>query len=302
VRRRHSLSKSQLAIQMNTRHEIIIPCQPANPVDYLACCGFADILARMDRTALTHWRTAAPLGFVMESTVTGAELLATVLATFRDVTRWRFIPVHDSDEPAQIEVSFTPTGRDTFIVPLDWWYETLTPEGDIAEKSAWKMYAGQQTVKKITADMIQEAAAMPVPASIAELLTAHAPMKGRFGFDPRSSRDALNAGFSSNDLGLPVDTYPYAELLVTFGAGAFFPSRCGRAGDLTSARGWRGRGEGRAGFAYHLWPSPVPVLLARLAASPVGAPGAPLLLAGRATRKNYSNFLLAQPTTKRTHE
>jgi CRISPR-associated protein Csb3 len=239
---------------------------------------------------------------MMESTVTEAELLATVLATFRDITRWSFIPVYDSDEPAQIEVRFTPKGRDPFTVPLDWWYETLTPKGEIAEKSAWKMYAGQQTVRKITTDMVQEAALLSEPPFIAHLLTARTPMSGRFGFDPRSSRDALNAGFSSNDLGLPVDTYPYAELLVTFGAGAFFPSRCGRAGDLTSARGWRGRGEGRAGFAYHLWPLPLPVLLARLAASPVGVHGAPLLFAGRATRKNYSNFLLAQPTTKQTHE
>ncbi len=287
---------------MNTRHQIIIPCQPANPVDYLACCGLADLLARMERTARTHWRTAAPLVFVIESTLTEAEFLATVLATFRTATRWKFIPDHDSEEPARIEVEFTPEGRDAFTVPLDWWYETLTPTGDIAEKSAWKMYAGQQTVRKITTDMIEQAAAMPMPATFGALLTTRAPMSGRFGFDPRSSRDAINAGFSSNDLGLPVDTYPYAELLVTFGAGAFFPSRCGRAGDLTSARGWRGRGESLAGFAYHLWPVPLPVLLARLAASPVGAPDAPLLLAGRATRKNYSNFLLAQPTTKQTHE
>jgi CRISPR-associated protein Csb3 len=287
---------------MNTRHQVIIPCQPANPVDYIACCGLADLLARMDRTARTYWRTAAPLAFVMESMLTEAEFLATLLVTFRTASRWRFIPVHDSEEPARIEVEFTPEGRDAFTVPLDWWYETLTTEGDISEKSAWKMYAGQQTVKKITTDMIGQAATMTVPASITALLTTRAPMSGRFGFDPRSSRDAINAGFSSNDLSLPVDTYPYAELLVTFGAGAFFPSRCGRAGDLTSARGWRGRGESRAGFAYHLWPLPLPVLLARLAASPVGAPDAPLLLAGRATRKNYSNFLLAQPTTKQAHE
>lgn len=283
---------------MSTRYQIIIPCQPANPVDYLACCALADLLARMDRTARTHWHTVAPLAFVMESTLTEAEFLATLLATFRAASRWKFIPVHDTEEPARIEVEFASAGLDSFTVPLDWWYETLSPTGDIAEKSAWKMYAGQQTVRKITTDMIAQAAAMPVPASVAALLTTRAPMSGRFGFDPRSSRDAINAGFSSNDLGLPVETYPYAELLVTLGAGAFFPSRCGRAGDLSSARGWRERGENRAGFAYYLWPSPLPVLLARMAASPMGTSGAPLLLAGRATRKNYSNFLLAQPTTK----
>ncbi len=287
---------------MNKRQQIIIPCQPANPVDYLACCGLADLLARLDTTARTHWCTTAPLAFVMESTLTEVEFLTTLLATFRTASRWSFISVHDSEEPARIEVEFTPENRDAFTVPLDWWYETLTPEGDIAYKSAWKMYAGQQTVRKITTDMIEQVATMALPSTLAHLLTVKSPMGGRFGFDPRSSRDAINAGFSSNDLGLPVDTYPYAELLVTFGVGAFFPSRCGRASDLTSARGWRGRGESRPGFAYHLWSSPLPVLLARVAASPVGAPGALLLLAGRATRKNYSNFLLAQPTTKQAHE
>ena len=97
---------------MNTRHQIIIPCQPANPVDYLACCGLADLLARTDRTARTHWRTVAPLAFVMESTLNEAEFLATLLATFRTASRWKFIPVHDSEEPARIEVEFTPKGRD----------------------------------------------------------------------------------------------------------------------------------------------------------------------------------------------
>ena len=286
---------------MSARHQIEISCQPANPVDYLACCGLADLIARADPTAMTHWRTVSPLGFVIDTDLTEAKFLGMLLDTFRDASRWKFVPVRGSEEPARIEVRFIPEGRPAFKVPLDWWYETLTTDGEIAEKSAWKMYAGQQTVTKITCDMLDAAAEMNAPVALAELLTAKIPMSGRFGFDPRSSRDALNAGFSSNDLGLPVDTYPFAELLVTFGAAAFFPSRTGRAGDLASTRGWRGRGESRS-FAYHLWPSPLPVFLARLAAGPVSAPGAPALLAGRATRKNYSNLLLAQPTAKQTHE
>jgi CRISPR-associated protein Csb3 len=283
---------------MNTAHKIVISCHPANPVDYLACCGLADILARMDRTARTHWRTTAPLGFVVESALTEAEYLPTLLATLGDLDRWKFVSVPETEEPSQIMVDFVPKGRPSFTVSLDWWYETLSQTGEIAKKSAWKMYAGQQTVQKIVRDMVKETGSISQPNSIAELLTARAPMSGRFGFDPRSSRDALNAGFSSNDLGLPVDTYPFAELLVTFGASAFFPHRCGRAGSLSSARGWRDREEGGAGFAYHLWPSPLPVMLARLAAGPVGFPNAPLLFATRATRKNYSNLLLAQPITK----
>ena len=101
----------------------------------------------------------------------------------------------ETDEPSRIEVDFIPEGRSRFTVPLDWWYETLSQAGEIAEKSAWKMYAGQQTVLKIVTDMVKETTSLPEPNSIAELLTARAPMSGRFGFDPRSSRDALNAGF-----------------------------------------------------------------------------------------------------------
>lgn len=286
---------------MSIRHRFNIPCQPANPMDYLACCGLADILSRFDRTALSHWRTVDPLGFVMESALTEAEFLIALLATFRESTRWKFIPIPDTNQPARIEVEFQATGH-ILNVTLDWWYETLNEKGEIAGKSAWKMYAGQQTVEKITNDMLKAVVSMPQPVCLAEMLAARTPMSGRFGFDPRSSRDALNAGFSSNDLGLSVDTYPFAELLVAFGASAFFPSRCGNAGSLPSARGWRGRGEGRPGFTYHLWPSPLPATLARLAAGPVGFPGAPLLFAERVTRKNYSNFLIAQPTTKQIHE
>ena len=286
---------------MITRHQIIIPCQPANPVDYLACCGLADLLAHMDRTARTHWRTVAPLAFVMESTLTEAEFLATLLATFRTASRWRFIPVHDSEEPARIEVEFTPEGRDAFTVPLDWWYETLDADGKITN-SAWKMYAANQTVKGTTLTLLEAAASMAEPNSIATLLTAGTPMTGRFGFDPRSSRDALNAGYSANDLKLPVKTYPFAELLVTFGAAAFFPSRCGRAGDLSSSRGWRGRSEGRAGFAYYLWPLPLPTMLARLAAGIESVPGALLLFAGRNYRGQFSNLEFAHLTAKHTKQ
>jgi hypothetical protein len=287
---------------MSTRHRIEIPCQPANPVDYLACCGLADLIARADASATTHWHTSAPLSFVIESVMAEAEFLGMLLETFRNASRWHFIPVPDTEEPARIDARFNPPNRPPFKVPLDWWYETLTADGEIAEKSAWKMYAGQQTVKKIMSDMIASAASMTAPSSLADLLLANIAMSGRFGFDPRSSRDALNVGYSPNDLGSPVATYPFAELLVTFGAASFFPSRTARAGDLVSTRGWLGRGATRSGFVYHLWPSPLPVFLARFAAGPIGTPDALALLAGRATRKNYSNLLLAQPTQNKNHE
>ena len=287
---------------MNTRHRIEIPCQPANPVDYLACCGLADLISRMDTSAVTWWKTTAPLAFFIESDVTEADFIGMLLATFRDASQWKFSAAFGSEETACLRAGFSTQENQSFEIMLDWWFETLTPEGEIDAKSAWKMYAGQQTVKKITGDMIEAAARVPMPKNLSEMIAANIEMSGRFGFDPRSSRDAMNVGYSPNDLGTPVATYPFAELLVTIGAASFFPARVGRAGELSSTRGWLARGEDRAGFQYHLWPEPMPVLLARVAAGPLGAKGSPALLARRSMRKNYSNFQLAQPTHASTHE
>ena len=180
--------------------------------------------------------------------------------------------------------------------------ETAELDGTIREKSAWKMYAGQQTIEGILGDMLTEAARLQTGlrdgAPLADLLDQSAEMTGRFGFDPRASRNALDVGYSANDLHLPVRTFVFAELLATFGLHSFFPARTGSAGRLQSTRGWRGAddGEGEKGFTYCLWPEPLPVALARLAAVRTSAAGARTLFAPRAMRKNYSNLTLARTT------
>jgi hypothetical protein len=195
---------------------------------------------------------------------------------------------------------FSPPGKPAFAVSLDWWLETAEQDGTIRHKSAWKMYAGQQTIEGIIADMLTEAAKLRTTLRtgipLADLLDQSAEMTGRFGFDPRASRNALDVGYSSNDLHLPVRTFVFAELLATFGLHSFFPARTGAAGRLQSTRGWRGAddGEGEKGFAFCLWPDPLPVGLARLAAARPASTDARTLFAPRAMRKNYSNLTLAR--------
>jgi hypothetical protein len=281
------------------RHVIEICCQPANPVDYLACCGLADLIARADHTARTHWRVSSPICFVIETAFNEHDIFTMLVDTLSNNSCWHPSLCDTSGEWSAVTANFTPNQGPPFSVTLDWWYETLGGKRKISEKSAWKMYAGQQTVEKITTDMIAACATLraqvvPVKA-LSGLLAANTAMSGRFGFDPRSSRDALNVGYSPNDLQLPVPTYPFAELLVCFGVSSFFPSRTATAGDLDSTRGWLDRGEERSAFAYHLWSHPLPVAMARLAAACGEGTESPSLLSVRNNRKHYANLTNAKP-------
>jgi hypothetical protein len=283
-------------------HRITIPCNPANPVNYLACCGLFDLLARMDSGAVGSWQTKAPVAFLLESEFTEQEFTATVLHTLCSAGCWKFVHSPQGETPVRVVADFTPPGKSAFTVSLDWWLETAEQDGTIRNKSAWKMYAGQQTIEGIIADMLTEAAKLRTTLRagtvLAGLLDQSAEMTGRFGFDPRASRNALDVGYSSNDLHLPVRTFVFAEFLATFGLHSFFPARIGPVGRLQSTRGWHGAddGEGEKGFAYCLWPEPLPMVLARLAAARSSSTGARTLFAPRAMRKNYSNLTLARTT------
>src|SRR5262249_8314878 len=154
---------------------------------------------------------------------------------------------------------------ETVCLTLDWWYETLTRQKKIKAKSAWKMYAGQQTAEKISRDMTNKAAQLlrenPI-VCLTDLIKLSAGMTGRFGFDPRSSRNALDTGYSANDLNLPITTYLFAEMLTAIATQYFFPQRNHQGGGITSSRGWIKNDV----FQYALWIRPLPIILARVAA------------------------------------
>jgi hypothetical protein len=285
-------------------HRITITTNPANPVNYLACCGLFDLLARMDAGALGWWTTRAPVGFVLESGISEGDLLATVLDTCCSLDRWD--PSPKSGEPTRFEVRFTSPAGHSFTVPLDWWLETAELDGSIRDKSAWKMYAGNMSVRKTTCDLVAAAGACfpdRVPSRAAEVLWATALVTGRFGFDFRSSRDALELGFVLNDLRhKETQTFVMAELLALFGLQSFFPSRCGKAKTFASTRGWEGGdGEDQPGaFSYFLWEAPLPVSLARLAASfGFCSPGVSLL-SRRKKRGELANLTPAKTRNRHT--
>ncbi len=271
-----------------------IPTQPSNPLNYLACCGIFDLVSRLDPQATAHWHCTAPLGLHITTSLPEPELYTAILDLCRRIDRWLFITVPGQTDVWQAEATLIGFEH-THVIALDWWQETVEATGAIDKKSAWKMYAGQQTIEGITSDMIALCSQLAKPllsGLLSDLLAANAGMTGRFGFDPRSTRSALDVGYSPNDLGLPVATYPFAELLAAFGLQSFFPGRCGIPGRLASTRAWY-VADGGSAFLYRLWQNPLPIALARVAATADAFTTAIPLQAPRATRKNYSNLTQA---------
>jgi CRISPR-associated protein Csb3 len=294
-----------------------VQVNPMNPVEYLACCGVFEILARFDSNTTSWWEVEPQPGFRIESEIDEASLLACLKETFSDWGQWQGQEGENRNNESLIAEAVEDNAEETdggeeegvegiFLNPqfsmndnvirlkVDWWYETLTPEKQIKKKSAWKMYAGQQTAEKITRAMTAAAALLLEKGSVnslTELIKLSAGMTGRFGFDPRSSRNALDAGYSANDLKLSIATCPFAELLTTIAAQHFFPQRNRQSGGITSSRGWIANDV----FRYALWTTPLPITLARMAAVGVAVnkDDVILLQAERANRDKYSNFRMA---------
>ncbi len=305
-----------------------IQVNPLNPVEYLACCGVFEILARFDADATSWWGLGPQPRFWVESKIDETSLLRCLTDTLSNWSEWqtsenksRDDPISE-DEEADERISEEPAEENDEAHPveeynegiwlnlsfhlndqaeelkLDWWYETLTPQKRIKAKSAWKMYAGQQTAEKISRDMTTQAAQLlkqKTVARISDLIKLSAGMTGRFGFDPRSCRNALDTGYSSNDLKLSIATFPFAELLTAIAAQHFFPQRTQQAKGITSSRGWIANDV----FRYALWKTPLPITLARMAATgaAINKDDVIPLRAERANRDKYSNFKMATMTT-----
>jgi CRISPR-associated protein Csb3 len=264
--------------------EYDIQVNPLNPVEYLACCGMFEIVARFDGIATSYWPTDVPPRFVIESLIAESDIVASIIKTCTNQDRWTPVEVGDTNNVIRVDVTFSCGGVDhTF--KLDWWYETLTKEtliqSDLKESekseknSAWKMYSGNQTVEGIIKNakdrkgMVETCKQIAQPLSaptLSSILSAYAGMTGRFAFDPRASRSALDVGYSPDALDLPVPTYPFAELLAAVAIQHFFPNRTRQASGLESTRGWS-RKKRIALFNYGLWRESLPITLARVFAS-----------------------------------
>lgn len=254
---------------MTSRHTMQIEINANNPAHYLACCGAFEILSRFDASALSRWETDPVTRFVMESSISEAEIVVAIVKTFSDWNGcWRVCRMDETEEAIRLDAAFCLTDGKRFIISFDWWYETLASNGKIDSKSAWKLYAGRPTALTITELMIEtgkELAAVKSLTTIADLFAAHKGLSRRFGFDPHSSRSALNLGYSAYDIKLDVATYYFVELLAMVATQCFFPHRTRQGGGQESTRSFI-RHNRKTYYRYNLWSEMLPVILARVVA------------------------------------
>jgi CRISPR-associated protein Csx14 len=109
-------------------------------------------------------------------------------------------------------------------------------------------------------------------------------MKGRLGFDPSASWEALDVGFSPDEQEIPVRTSPATEILATIGL-----QRC-RPIPVEDERRW---------FAYHVWDSPLDIAVVPVAMVGAGHTHTGYRFPVVMRNKQYKSFGWAQPLPKK---
>jgi hypothetical protein len=142
---------------MNDQHTIVINVNVSNPAQYLACCGIFTISALFDESSMSYWRLRPQPHFIIESQIDESAMCTCLITTCTDLGCWTFLPTDAQVVQVDLYVSLLGKKR---VMSLDWWYETLTKDGDIAENSAWKMYAGNQKAQGILQQMVTAARKM----------------------------------------------------------------------------------------------------------------------------------------------
>jgi CRISPR-associated protein Csx14 len=239
-------------------HRLVL--DPRNPGQFFACCGLFE-LSELLAGGGEAW-------FSQD----GQEFLLRTDATLPPIGLQLESPSDDRAKPDPLESLVLSVGGKS--LSLNWWRnETLT------DKSSLKTWGGKQTPRRVLDQLLPS---LDTSVSFAKLFEHSTYTKSRFGVDARSAWEAIDAGYSPNDLQQPAVTFPWVEVLAVAGLQGFRPME---GGDL----GYR-----RARYA--VWLTPLPLVAAR-AACAAPWPGLPsrvfrFEIAGRG--QGYKTFLLAE--------
>lgn len=241
-------------------HEYRLALDPRNPGQFFACCGLFE-LSELLADGGEAWFDDD-----------GREYLLRTDAALPPVDLKLAQPSGDTAKPDPLESLVLNVGGKR--LDLNWWRnETLT------DKSTLKTWGGQQTPRRVLDQLLP---LLDARIPMAKLFEHSAYTKSRFGVDARSAWEAIDAGYSPNDVQQAAVTFPWVEVLAVAGLQGFRPME------------GRGVGYRRAGYA--VWLTPLPLVTARAACSAAWA-GLPARffqfeIAGRG--QGYKTFLRAE--------
>jgi CRISPR-associated protein Csx14 len=208
--------------------EYRISLNPRNPGQFFACCGLfelAELIASGAEAAFGKGGT----DFVLQGeAVLPPKSLA--LETQPDLDDK---PYDATLEPLDLLVA----GKK---LNLNWWLnETLT------DKSPLKTWGGQQTPRRVLDELLRR---LDFSKPFDELFNTAVYTKSRFGVDARSAWEALDAGYSPNDIAQNATTFPWVEVLAVIGLQGFRPAK-----------------QPREPYGYAAWNTRLPIATARAA-------------------------------------
>jgi hypothetical protein len=211
-----------------------VTIDPFNPGHFFACCGLLEVSHRLWPEAMGHF--AGDAFYVQaphEDPVAAiAERLAQETAEL-------------TSDAAAYSAGIQPFALPGLGLRLDWWrrwYAMKTWSGRLTPIGNWV------PLRRALADMVEAGQHRDVQ----HVLGVFLPMGSRFGFDPSTSVNAMDVGFSPDDDDVDVETSPLVELLACLGLQRCQPVELGAKQ-----------------YAYHLWPRPLGAPLVPAAAAGV---------------------------------
>lgn len=212
------------------KSKISINVDLLNPGQFFACCGLFEVSNKVYQSTLAYFDEEKFNLISYENDIDLHEILKVILNS-------KVVSLNKGDKTSPI--SF----KGLLNMTINWWIDEKGNKSRLG-----KLFAGQKSTTK-DATRIHECAQKYFTIVTEEnIYDISEPLNGRFGVDPRSSWEALDVGFSPNNIKVPFHTYIYVELLAALGLQNFKPKEI----------------DGM--FFYYGWRKPLPLLVARVIA------------------------------------
>jgi CRISPR-associated protein Csx14 len=262
-----------------------------NPGQFFACCGLLEMADRLWPKADAVASFSTPRFQRSQFQISGRFAFSPahvikILVSCEQKAVEPYQPIRGSDGkpvkdvkktmPVQLQLRDDSDGEQVSL-RLAWWLDELA-----GKQNSFKTWSAHNSADGLIASLARQINADEITDW--NLFQHRVGMTSRLGLDPRSSWNTLDTGFSPNDQKLPVDTYPATELLAAIGLETFRPTP---ADD---------------GYVYAIWPNPLPVVVARAAASgSLDIRGMTRFCFDVALRGKFKYFTKATLLERRTH-